>query len=94
MPGRNRFQSIDHLGKDSETCTTSDRKNVTHFSLAVNDGRKIAQGNAKEYTEWINIEAWDHPGDIYVKYLHQGSLVFLEGRLKTGKYEDRCGETK
>jgi single-strand DNA-binding protein len=40
------------------------------------------------------VEAWGRLSEICEQYLHKGSLVFLEGRLKTDKYEDKGGETK
>jgi single-strand DNA-binding protein len=94
MPALNRVQLIGRLGKDPETRFTPNGKKVAHFSLAVSQRRKTAEGDAKEYTEWVNIEAWDRLGEICSQYLHKGSLVFVEGRLKTDKYEDKAGETK
>lgn len=41
-----------------------------------------------ESTEWINIEAWERLGEVCQEFLKKGSLVYLEGRLKTDKYED------
>lgn len=92
MPALNRVQLIGYLGKDPETRFTPTGKKVTHFSLAVTQRWKTA-GEMKEYTEWINVEAWGRLGEICDQYLKKGSLVYLEGRLKTDKYEDK-GETK
>lgn len=92
MPALNRVQLIGRLGKDPETKFTPTGKKVTTFSLAVSDRRKSG-GETKEYTEWTNIEAWGRIGEICQEYLHKGSLIFVEGRLKTDKYEDK-GETK
>jgi single-strand DNA-binding protein len=65
---------------------------VAHFSLAVSQRWKTA-GETKEYTEWVNVEAWGRLGEVCQEYLKKGSLVYIEGRLKTDKYEDK-GETK
>lgn len=92
MPALNRVQLIGYLGKDPETRFTPTGKKVTHFSLAVTQRWKNA-GETKEYTEWINVEAWGRLGEICDQYLKKGSLVYLEGRLKTDKYEDK-GEMK
>lgn len=92
MPALNRVQLIGYLGKDPETRFTPTGKKVTHFSLAVTQRWKSA-GETKEYTEWINVEAWGRLGEVCDQYLKKGSLVYLEGRLKTDKYEDK-GETK
>ena len=93
MPALNRVQLIGYLGKDPETRFTPTGKKVTQFSLAVTQRWK-AGGEAKEYTEWVNIEAWGRLGEIAQEYTHKGSLVYLDGRLKTDKYEDKGGETK
>jgi single-strand DNA-binding protein len=94
MPSLNRVQLIGRLGKDPESRFTPTGKSVTHFSLAVSNRWKSAEGEVKEYTEWVNIEAWGRLGEVCQQYLHKGSLVFLEGRLKTDKYDDKSGETK
>ncbi len=67
---------------------------MAHFSLAVSERWKSAQGENKENTEWVNVEAWGRLGEICQQYLHKGKLIYLEGRLKTDKYEDKSGETK
>jgi single-strand DNA-binding protein len=93
MPTLNRVQLIGRLGKDPESKFTPTGKKVAHFSLAVSNRWKDKSGETKESTEWVNIEAWGRLGEICQEYLKKGSLIFLEGRLKTDKYEDK-GETK
>jgi single-strand DNA-binding protein len=93
MPALNRVQLIGRLGKDPDSKFTPTGKKVTHFSLAVSNRWKSKEGDAKEYTEWVNVEAWGRLGEICQEYLKKGSLVFLEGRLKTDKYEDN-GENR
>lgn len=92
MPALNRVQLIGRLGKDPEGKFTPTGKKVTHFSIAVSQ-RWRTNGETKEYTEWVNVEAWGRLGDVSQEYLKKGSLVYIEGRLKTEKYEDK-GETK
>ena len=92
MPALNRVQLIGRLGKDPESKFTPTGKKVAHFSLAVSQRWKTA-GETKEYTEWVNIEAWGRLGEVCQEYLKKGRLVFIEGHLKTEKYEDK-GETK
>jgi single-strand DNA-binding protein len=93
MPTLNRVQLIGRLGKDPESKFTPTGKKVAHFSLAVSNRWKDKSGETKESTEWVNIEAWGRLGEVCQEYLKKGSLIFLEGRLKTDKYEDK-GETK
>ncbi len=92
MPALNRVQLIGRLGKDPEGKFTPSGKKVTHFSIAVSQRWK-ANGEAKEYTEWVNVEAWGRLGEVCQEYLKKGSLAYVEGRLKTEKYEDK-GENR
>jgi single-strand DNA-binding protein len=93
MPALNRVQLIGYLGKDPESKFTPTGKKVTQFSVAISNRWKSQEGEAKEYTEWVNIEAWGRLGEVCSEYLKKGSLVFVEGRLKTDRYEDK-GEAK
>ena len=93
MPALNRVQLIGRLGKDPETKFTPTGKKVTQFSVAISNHWKSKEGEAKEYTEWVNVEAWGRLGEVCAEYLKKGSLIFVEGRLKTDRYEDK-GETK
>ena len=93
MPALNRVQLIGRLGRDPEGKFTPTGKKVAHFSVAISNRWKSKEGETKEYTEWVNVEAWGRLGEVCQEYLKKGSLVFLEGRLKTDKYEDK-GETK
>ena len=93
MPALNRVQLMGRLGKDPESKFTPTGKKVAHFSIAISNRWKSKEGEAKEYTEWVNVEAWGRLGEICAEYLKKGSLVFIEGRLKTDRYEDK-GEVK
>jgi single-strand DNA-binding protein len=92
MPALNRVQIIGRLGKDPETRFTPSGKKVTQFTVAVNRRWKNAAGEVKEATDWFNVEAWGHLGEICQQYLSKGRLVFIEGRLQTDRYE-QGGET-
>jgi single-strand DNA-binding protein len=93
MPALNRVQLIGYLGKDPEVRTTSTGKKVTNFSLAVDHRWRNAEGERKEVTDWFQIVAWGHLGEICSQYLSKGRLVYIEGRLQTQRYEQQ-GETR
>ena len=93
MPALNRVQLIGYLGKDPESKFTPTGRKVTHFSVAISNRWKNKEGDPKEFTEWVNIEAWGRLGEVCNEYLRKGSLVFVEGRLKTDKFEDK-GENR
>jgi single-strand DNA-binding protein len=93
MPALNRVQVIGRLGRDPESKFTPTGRKVAHFSVAVSNRWKSRDGELKESTEWVNVEAWERLGETCQEYLKKGSLVYVEGRLKTDKYEDR-GDTR
>ena len=93
MPALNRVQLIGRLGKDPESKFTPTGKKVAHFSVAVSNRWKNTEGESREYTEWVNVETWGRLGEVCQEYLKKGSLVYIEGRLKTDRYENE-GETR
>lgn len=88
MPALNRVQLIGRLGKDPESKYTPTGKGVTDFPIAVRNRWKTKDGETRESTEWVNIETWERLAEICDEYLAKGSLVYVEGRLKTERYED------
>lgn len=93
MPGLNRVQIIGYLGKDPESHYTPHGNKVCKFTVAVTRHWKGQDGTAKESTDWFNVEAWRKLGEICQQYLTKGSLVYIEGRLQTDRYE-HGGETR
>jgi len=93
MPNLNRVQIIGRLGRDPEEKSTRNGSRFAVFSVAVDRNWKNRDGEARKETDWFNVEAWGKLGDICLKYLGKGRLVFLEGRLRTDRYEHE-GETR
>ena len=93
MPALNRVQLIGRLGRDPETRFIPTGRKVCTFSLAVNRHWKSKEGETREATDWFNVEAWGRLGEICQEYLTKGSLVYVEGRLQTDRYEQE-GETR
>ena len=83
---------IGRLGRDPETREISSGVSVTGFSVAVNEKWKNKSGETQEHTEWYKIQAWGSQGDFVGRYLKQGDLVYVEGRMRTRQY-DRDGTT-
>ncbi|HSL45078.1 MAG TPA: single-stranded DNA-binding protein [Anaerolineales bacterium] len=94
MPALNRVQLIGYLGRDPESKYTPRGRRVTDFSLGITQRWKGEEGEAREHTEWVNIEAWGRLAEVCHEYLTKGSLVYIEGRLKTNRYEDQAGEPR
>ena len=93
MPALNRVQLIGYLGRDPESRYTSSGRRVTDFPIAVTQRWKGESGETKEATEWVQIETWGRLAETCHEYLGKGSLAYVEGRLKTDRYEDE-GETR
>lgn len=93
MPGLNRVQIIGNLGADPQEKVTPKGTKFAIFSVAVNSYWKGGDGNTNKRTDWFNVEAWGKTGEICLKILKKGSLVYLEGQLRTDRYEKE-GETK
>jgi single-strand DNA-binding protein len=89
MPALNKVMLIGRLGKEPETRFTPTGKKICTFSLAVDHRWKSASGEAKSATDWFYIEIWGHLGEVSQQYLHKGRLVYIEGRLKTERYEEK-----
>ena len=87
MPALNRVQLIGRLGRDPESKFTPTGKKVAHFSVAISNRWKSREGEMRESTEWVNVEAWERLGETCQEYLKKGSLVYVDGRLKTDRYE-------
>ena len=93
MASLNKVQLIGRLGRDPETRFTSSGTKVTNFSIAVDRRWRDSKGEVREDTDWFNVTAWGRLAEICQEYLTKGRLVFIEGRLKTDRYEVE-GETR
>jgi single-strand DNA-binding protein len=94
MANLNRVQLMGNVGKDPEGKYTNSGKKVVSFSIAVNNSYKTQGGETRKETEWFNIEVWGKLGDVIQEYVHKGSQLYVEGRLKTDKFEDKNGDVK
>ncbi len=83
----NKFIGIGNLGKDPEMRFMPDGKAVSNFSIAITERYKDKAGEPKEVTEWVNIVTFGKLAEIAGEYLTKGSQVYVEGKLKTEKYQ-------
>jgi single-strand DNA-binding protein len=82
MPTLNQVSFIGRLGKDPVSDVTSNGKQYTKFTLAIDQGK-----NAE--TMWLNITCWDKLAETVKKYARTGMLVFVQGKLQMRKYKDK-----
>lgn len=91
----NKVFLIGRLGKDPEVRHFDSNSAVANFSLATGETYKDKEGNRVEQTEWHNIAIW-RPGLVGVaeKYLRKGSLIHVEGKLRTRAWDDKDGNKR
>jgi single-strand DNA-binding protein len=94
MRGVNRVMLIGNLGKDPDVQFLEGNIAVAKFSLATTETYKDRGGKLISQTEWHTVVLWRGLAELAQKYLHKGSLVYIEGRLRTRSWEDKEGHKK
>lgn len=86
---------VGNLGADPEVRSLSDDNTVCNLRLATTDKWKDkVSGEPKEATEWHRVVLYRKLGEIAGRYLKKGSSVYIEGRLKTRKWQDQEGRER
>lgn len=83
----NKVILVGNLGKDPEVKYLDANKVVAKLALATSERYNDKNGNKVENTEWHTLEMWDGLAKVAEKYLTKGSMIYVEGRLKTDEYE-------
>lgn len=94
MRGVNRVMLIGNLGKDPDIQYLEGNIAVAKFPLATTETFKDRSGRLNSQTEWHTVVLWRGLAELAQKYLHKGSLVYIEGRLKSRNWEDKDGVRK
>jgi single-strand DNA-binding protein len=92
MAGVNKVILVGRVGKDPETRVVGDT-NVANFSMATSEKFTDKSGNKQENTEWHNIVFWGKQAELVGQYVRKGSMLYVEGSIKTETYE-KDGQTK
>lgn len=90
----NKCLFIGNLTADPEIRTMPNGEQVANFSIALNDKYKAKDGNIVENVEYVRIVLYRRLAEIAGQYLHKGSQVYIEGRLKTRKWQDSNGQDR
>jgi single-strand DNA-binding protein len=97
MAGRgvNKVILIGNLGQDPETKSLPSGSAVTNIRVATSETWKDKQtGEKKEATEWHTVVFFDRLAEIAGQYLKKGSKVYIEGSLRTRKWQDKNGNDR
>ena len=93
--GVNKVILVGNLGADPETRSMPSGMTVTNIRIATSESWKDkASGAQQERTEWHSIALFGRLGEIAAEYLRKGSQVFVEGKLRTRKWQDKQGNDR
>jgi single-strand DNA-binding protein len=84
----NKVTLIGHVGQDPELKNTTSGSSVCNFSLATNETWKDKTGTKQTRTEWHSCVAWGKTGETIARYCSKGQQLYVEGRLRTEKWDN------
>ncbi len=93
--GVNKVIIVGNLGADPDTRYMPSGSAVTNLSVATNESWKDKQtGEQKDRTEWHKVAMFGRLAEIAAEYLRKGSQVYIEGKLRTRKWQDQNGNDR
>lgn len=90
----NKVTLVGRLGSDPEVRRLENGAAVAKFSVATNENYKDNMGNWQDRTEWHSVVAWRYLAEKAENSLKKGSLVYIEGKLGTRKWQDQNGNDR
>lgn len=87
MASLNKVLLIGNVGKDPEIKTFASGNKVANITLATTERYKDRNGEQKEETEWHSVQAFGKLADVVERFVHKGSLLYLDGKIRTRSYE-------
>jgi len=93
--GINKVIIVGNLGNDPETRYMPSGSAVTNLTVATNESWKDkATGEQKDRTEWHKVAMFNRLAEVAAEYLRKGSQVYIEGKLRTRKWQDKSGQDR
>lgn len=93
--GINKVILIGKIGQDPEVKTTSVGSTLSTVSLATTEKWKDkTTGDLREFTEWHRVIFWGRQAEVVGQYLKKGSAIYVEGSLRTRKWQDNDGNDR
>ena len=93
--GINKVILVGNLGRDPEMRYTPNGTAVASLAVATSESWKDKQtGDMQERTEWHRVSMFNRLGEIAGEYLKKGSKVYIEGKLRTNKWQDNNGQDR
>ena len=93
--GINKVILVGNLGADPESRAMPSGSAVTNIRVATSESWKDkTTGDQQERTEWHNVAFFGRLAEVAAEYLHKGSQVYIEGKIRTRKWQDREGNDR
>lgn len=92
MPSVNRVIAIGNLGKEPDTRVAPDGRLVTSFKIPTMGLYTTSDGERQEQAEWFMVVTWGKLAEQCSGFLKKGQLVYVEGRLRSRRWEDQDGQ--
>lgn len=90
----NRIQIMGRLGHDPLCRETKEGLKISQFSVATSRRTKNEKGEEAEMTDWHRVVVFGRAAELAGQYLRKGSAVFVEGSLRSSRYEDKNGSMR
>ena len=90
----NKVMLIGRLGADPEIKYSQGGSPIANLRIATDESYTDRNGQRQEKTEWHTVIAFQRTAEICQQYLHKGSLVYIEGKLQTRKWQDKNGQDR
>lgn len=90
----NKVVLIGHMGADAETRTTTSGSVVANLRIATSDREKDKSGQWQDVTEWHRVVCFGKTAEFARDYLRKGRQVYVEGKIKTNKWQDKQGQDR
>lgn len=90
----NKVMLIGRLGADPEIKYAQSGSPIANLRIATDESYTDRNGQRQDRTEWHTVIAFQRTAEICQQYLHKGSLVYVEGKLQTRKWQDKQGQDR
>lgn len=94
MRGLNKVTLIGNIGKDPDIQLLDNAIKVAKVTLATTETYRDINGQVQSCTDWHNLVLWRGLAELAEKYLRKGSMVYVEGKLKTRSFDDKDGQKR
>ncbi|MEO6636746.1 MAG: single-stranded DNA-binding protein [Ginsengibacter sp.] len=94
MKGINKAILIGNAGKEAEYKLLPDGTPVARLTVATTESYRLKNGDVKSHTEWHRVIVWRGLADLAKQYVHKGSHLYVEGKMRNRHYDDKDGHKK